>query len=372
MKKIRGPKPKPIKLSKEQTVELTRLTRRNRVNRGIAFRARVILMSAEGLPGLHISKKLRSSHQTIYKWRKRFLEGGIESLYDESKPGAPRKITDDKIEEIVVKTLEEKPEGATHWSTRMMAKKVGYSQSQISRIWRTFGLKPHRASTYTLSKDPLFVEKVRDVVGLYMSPPTNALVLSVDEKSQIQALNRTQPILPMRPGSEERRTPDYDRHGTTTLFAALDVKSGNVIGKCYSRHRSLEFRKFLDVIESQVPEDQDVHLILDNYGTHKTPMIHRWLLRNPRFHLHFIPTHSSWLNLVERWFALLTERQIKRGAHTSVIQLKAAIGKFIEVSNDSPKPFVWTKTAEQIFEKIARYAQGTLRAHTDKQLSRND
>jgi len=364
--KARGRKSKTITLSKEDRVELERLTRRNRVNRGIAFRARVILMSADQVPGLHIARKLRSTNQTICKWRKRFLEGGVKALYDEPKPGAPRRVTDEKIEQIVVKTLEEKPQGATHWSTRMMAKEIGLSQSQISRIWRTFGLKPHRASTYTLSQDPLFIEKVRDVVGLYMSPPANALVLSVDEKSQIQALNRTQPILPLRPGTEERRTPDYDRHGTTTLFAALDVKTGNVIGKCYARHRSLEFRNFLEHVDQSVPEDLEIHIILDNYGTHKTPMIHRWLLRHPRFHLHFIPTHSSWLNLVERWFALLTERQIKRGAHTSVTQLKRAIESFIEINNQSPKPFVWTKTADQIFAKIARYAQGTLRAHTGK------
>ena len=367
-KKIRGRRAKPLVVTDAQKIELTRLTRRNRVNRGLAVRARIILMSAEGQTGLGIAKRLRISNVTVCTWRKRFFEGGIAALYDESKPGAPRKITDDKIEQIVVKTLETKPEGATHWSTRMMAKKMGYSQSQISRIWRAFGLKPHRASTYTLSKDPLFIEKVRDVVGLYLSPPTNALVLSVDEKSQIQALNRTQPILPMRPGHEERRTPDYDRHGTTTLFAALDVKSGNVIGKCFARHRSQEFKKFLDHVDATVDPELDVHLILDNYGTHKTPMIHRWLLKHPRFHLHFIPTHSSWLNLVERWFALLTERQIKRGAHTSVKQLKEAIEKFIEVNNDSPKPFVWTKTADEIFEKIARYSSDTLKAHAEKQL----
>ena len=372
MRKIRGPKPNPIVLNLDQRKELERLTRRNRVNRGIAVRARIILMSAEGKPGLQIAKTLRSTNQTVCKWRKRFLAGGVNALYDEPKPGAPRKISDENIEQIVVKTLEEKPDGATHWSTRMMAKQMGYSQSQIGRIWRAFGLKPHRASTYTLSRDPLFIEKVRDVVGLYMSPPVNALVLSVDEKSQIQALNRTQPILPLRPGTEERRTADYDRHGTTTLFAALDIKSGNVIGKCFARHRSQEFRKFLDLIDDQVPADQDIHLILDNYGTHKSPMIQRWLLRNPRFHLHFIPTHSSWLNLVERWFALLTERQIKRGAHTSVVQLKNAIETFIKINNDSPKPFVWTKTADEILEKVARYSQGTLRAHVGKQLSRND
>jgi transposase len=315
---------------------------------------------------MEISRKLRTSSQTVCLWRHRFLDGGVKALYDEPKPGAPRKISDAHIEEVVVKTLEEKPEGATHWSTRQMAKKVHLSQSAISRIWRAFGLKPHRAHSYTLSTDPLFIEKVRDVVGLYLSPPDNALVLSVDEKSQIQALNRTQPILPLRPGTAERRTPDYDRHGTTTLFAALDTKAGNVIGHCYARHRSQEFRRFLAHIDEMVPSDQDVHLILDNYGTHKSPMIHRWLVRHPRFHLHFIPTHSSWLNMVERWFGLLTERQIKRGAHTSVRQLREAIESFIETNNRDPKPFVWTKTADEILEKIARYASGTLQAHTNK------
>ena len=371
MKLVRGPKAKPIVLNREQTKELERLARRPREYRGVAFRSRIILMSARGEIGLEIARRLKTTHQTVYHWHKRFLAGGVNALYDEVKPGAARQISDDKIEEIVVKTLEEKPTGATHWSTRTMASKVGLSQSAISRIWRAFGLKPHRASTYTLSSDPLFVEKVRDVVGLYLSPPNNALVLSVDEKSQIQALNRTQPILPMRPGCEERRTADYDRHGTTTLFAALDVKSGNVIGKCFARHRSQEFRQFLAHLDEAVPTGQELHLILDNYGTHKSPMIHRWLLRHPRFHLHFIPTHSSWLNLVERWFGLLTERQIKRGSHTSVTQLKNAIEEFIQQSNHAPKPFVWTKTADEILEKVARYAAGTLRAHS-KQLSRND
>jgi transposase len=363
-KKRRGRKPKTIALSGEQKEELERLSRRARTNRGVAFRAHIILLSSQGLPAAEISKKLRTTLQTVYKWTKRFRLAGVDALYDEARPGAPRKITDEKIESIVVKTLEQRPKEATHWSTRLMARKVGLSQSAISRIWRTFGLKPHRASTFTLSRDPLFIEKVRDVVGLYMSPPANALVLSVDEKSQIQALNRTQPILPMGPGSEERRTADYDRHGTTTLFAALNVKTGKVLGQCYSRHRSLEFRKFLEHIEQNNPGNQEIHMILDNYGTHKSPMIHRWLVRHPRFHLHFIPTHSSWLNLVERWFGLLTERQIKRGAHTSVGQLKAAITTFIEQSNRSSKPFIWTKTADQILERVARLAARTLQAHT--------
>lgn len=363
-KRHAGRRPKGLVLSPEQKQEVERLARRYRTDRGVAFRARIVLLSSQQRPAAEIARTLRACLETVYRWQRRFRAGGIDALYDESKPGAPRKISDDKIEEVVVKTLQSRPREATHWSTRLMAKKVGLSQSAISRIWRTFGLKPHRASTFTLSQDPLFVEKVRDVVGLYMSPPANALVLSVDEKSQIQALNRTQPILPMTPGSEERRTPNYTWHGTTTLFAALNVKTGKVIGQCYPRHRSQEFRKFLEHIENNTPQDQEVHLILDNYGTHKSPCIHRWLVRHPRFHLHFIPTHSSWLNLVERWFALLTERQIKRGAHTSVSQLKAAIENFIEQDNRSPKPFIWTKSADEILEKVGRLASRVLQAHT--------
>lgn len=361
--KRRGRKGQPINLTQDQRVELERLARRTREARGPAFRARVILMLATGASGREIQQRLRTSNQTVCALRKRFLKGGVEGLFDERRPGAPRKIGDEDIERVMVATLERRPEGATHWSTRMMAKKLGFSQSAISRIWRAFGLKPHRASTYTLSRDPLFVEKVRDVVGLYLNPPDRALVLSVDEKSQIQALNRTQPILPLRPGTAERRTADYERHGTTSLFAALDVKTGKVIGRCYPRHRAKEFRQFLDLIEAAVPAEQEVHLILDNYATHKSPTIHRWLLKHPRFHLHFIPTHSSWLNLVERWFGLLTERQIKRGAHTSVRQLQGAIEEFLRVSNAAPKPFVWTKTADEILDKVARYAGDTLRAH---------
>jgi transposase len=352
----------PIPLTPEQRVELERLARRSRVARGPAFRAKIVLLLAQGAIGREVERKLRTTHQTVCLWRKRFREGGVGALFDEPRPGAPRQMSDDQVERLIVETLERQPEGATHWSTRMMAKKLGFSQSAISRIWRAFGLKPHRASTSTLSKDPLFVEKVRDVAGLYLSPPDRALVLSVDEKSQIQALERTQPILPLRPGAVERRTADYERHGTTTLFAALNVQTGKVIGRCYPRHRAKEFRHFLDLIEGAVPADQQVHLILDNYATHKSPTIHRWLLQHPRSHLHFIPTHSSWLNLVERWFGLLTERQIKRAAHTSVRQLQEAIEQFLSVSNAAPRPFVWTKTADQILDKIARYAGETLRS----------
>ena len=259
-----------------------------------------------------------------------------------------------------MKTLETTPKGATHWSTRGMAKAVGLSRESIARIWRTFGLKPHQTVTFQLSKDPLLIEKVRDIVGLYMSPPANAVILSVDEKSQIQALNRTQPILPLRPGQAERRTPEYDRHGTTTLFAALNVATGNVIGKCYPRHRAVEFRNFLATVEAKVPPEFDVHIIIDNYATHKAPAIKAWLAKHPRYHLHFTPTHGSWLNQVERWFGLLTQRQIKRGAHKSVASLKAAIEEFLAAHNEDPKPFVWTKSADEIIAKIGRFATRTL------------
>ncbi len=359
----RGRKAQPVILTQEQRIELERLARRKGLARGPAFRARVVLMLAAGALGRQIEQRLRTTNATVCALRKRFLRAGVGGLFDEPRPGAPRKIGDEQVERVIIETLERQPPGATHWSTRRMAKRLGLSQSSVSRIWRAFGLKPHRTSTYTLSKDPLFVEKVRDVVGLYLSPPDRALVLSVDEKSQIQALERTQPVLPLRPGSPERRTADYERHGTTSLFAALDVKTGKVIGQCYPRHRAKEFRHFLDVIDGAVRADQAVHLILDNYATHKSPTIHRWLLKHPRFHLHFIPTHSSWLNLVERWFALLTERQIKRAAHTSVRQLQEAIEQFLSVSNAAPKPFVWTKTADEILDKVARYAADTLRAH---------
>lgn len=360
--KRRGRKARPIHLTEEQRGELIRLSRRRHA-RGPAFRARVILMLAAGAVGREVERKLRVCNATIWALRKRFHKAGVDGLFDDPRPGAPRKIGDEEIERVIITTLERQPQGATHWSTRMMAKKLGFSQSAISRIWRAFGLKPHRASTYALSRDPLFVEKVRDVVGLYLSPPDRALVLSVDEKSQIQALDRTQPILPLRPGMVERRTPDYQRHGTTSLFAALDVKTGKVIGRCYRRHRAKEFRHFLDHIDAAVPADQQVHLILDNYATHKSPTIHRWLLKHPRFYLHFIPTHSSWLNLVESWFAQLTERQIKRGAHTSVRQLEAAIEQYLRLTNAAPQPFAWTKTADEILHKVERYASDTLKAH---------
>jgi len=296
----------------------------------------------------------------VGKWRKRFASLGNDGLLDEPRPGTSRKLSDKQVELVLARTLESLPEAATHWSTRDMAKACGLSQSSVSRIWRAFSLVPHRSETFKLSRDPLFIEKVRDIVGLYLDPPDRALVLCVDEKSQIQALDRTAPLLPMRPGQIERRTHDYARHGTTSLFAALDAKSGELIGQTQRRHRSVEFRNFLHTIEQNVPHNLDVHLILDNYGTHKTQLIRDWLAKRPRFHLHFTPTSASWLNLVERWFAQLTDKQLRRGVHRSTKELESAISSFIQHHNKNPKPFVWHKTADQILASVARFCTRTL------------
>jgi transposase len=332
-------------------------TRRRSTAQALALRARIVLACAEGQDNIDVAEQLGVTHQTVGKWRQRFVERRLDGLLDEPRPGGPRRISDAKIEDVIVKTLESKPRDATHWSTRSMAKATGLSQTTISRIWRGFVLQPHRSETFKLSTDPLFIDKVRDVVGLYLNPPERALVLAVDEKSQIQALDRSQPLLPMRPGQAERRTHDYQRHGTTSLFAALDIATGRVIGQLHRRHRSVEFRKFLETIEANVPAELDVHLILDNYGTHKTPRIQRWLVRHPRFHLHFTPTGASWLNLVERWFALLTQKQIRRGVHRSVRELETTIRNYLSVYNEDPKPFIWTKTADQILESVARFCK---------------
>lgn len=355
----RGRPKRIVELTAEQREELVRWTRRTTTAAGLALRARIILACVEGGDDFDVAERAGVCPGTVGKWRRRFVSKGMDGLLDEPRPGAPRKISDADVERVIVRTLETKPRDATHWSTRSMADEMGMSQSAISRIWRAFALQPHRVTTFKLSKDPLFIEKVRDIVGLYMSPPERALVLCVDEKSQIQALDRTQPLLPMAPGFVESRTHDYVRHGTTSLFAALDVKTGRVIGQCHRRHRALEFRKFLDTIDEQVPPDLDVHLVLDNSSTHKTPAIHRWLAKRPRYHLHFTPTSSSWLNLVERWFATLSAKQIKRGTHRSTRQLEAAIRDYIEQNNDVPKPFVWTKTADEIFEKLRNYCLRT-------------
>jgi transposase len=322
-----------------------------------------VLACAEGHDNGVVARRLRMSPATVCKWRARFVAKRVAGLFDEPRPGTPRRIDDAAIEALIVRTLETTPHGATHWSTREMAKATGFSHMTISRVWRAFGLQPHRTDTFKLSPDPLLIPKVRDIVGLYLNPPDHAVVLCVDEKSQIQALDRTAPLLPLRPGQAERRTHDYKRHGTTSLFAALDAKTGTVLAQTHRRHRSIEFRKFLDRIDAQTPAALDVHIILDNYGTHKTPLIQRWLAKRPRFHVHFTPTYGSWLNLVERWFSELTTKQLRRGAHRSVTELERAIWEFIDVHNDEPKPFVWTKSADEILASIARFAQRTSAVH---------
>lgn len=351
----RGRPTPPVVLTLEERETLERWARRPTSTQAVAQRARMILACAAGQPNTAVAQHLRLTKQTVGKWRTRFLAKRLDGLLDEPRPGAPRTITDTDVERVLIRTLEHTPLDATHWSTRAMARACGLSRSTIHRIWRAFALQPHRTEAFKLSADPLFIEKVRDIVGLYLNPPDKALVLGVDEKAQIQALDRSQPLLPMRPGQVERRTHDYVRHGTTSLFAALDAKTGKVIGQLQRRHRTIEFRKFLDTIDAAVPVDLDVHLILDNYGTHKTPLIHRWLAKRPRYHLHFTPTGASWMNLVERWFAALTEKQIKRGAHRSTRELEMAITHYLAATNANPKPFVWTKTADEILASVARF-----------------
>jgi len=352
-----------LKLTSEEIDALKRVSRRRRSSPHQAFRAKIVLHCAAGLTNIEVAEKMHTMRTTVGKWRSRFAERRLEGLYDEPRPGVARTITDDQIEEVVTKTLETTPKGRTHWSTRSMAKHLGLSHSTIGRIWRAFGLQPHRSESFRLSQDPQLVEKVRDVVGLYMNPPDNAVVLCVDEKSQIQALERAQPVLPMSLGQPERQTHDYIRHGTTDLFAALDAATGEILGKCYTRHRAIEFKKFLVEIETALPREVDIHIVLDNLATHKAPAIKRWLAKRPRFHFHFTPTHASWLNLVERFFGLLTDHALRRGSHTSVPQLKKAIHTYLDAHNDDPKPFKWTKSADQILESIGRFAQRTLDAH---------
>src|SRR6516162_2139626 len=347
-------------LTTEERQRLDSLAHRSRSAAALARRARIILACAEGSDSKVVARRLHVTPGTVCKWRGRFIDRRLDGLYDEPRPGAKRTITDEQVEQVIVRTLETTPRGATHWSTREMAKAVGLSHMAISRIWHSFGLQPHRSETFKLSNDPLLVEKVRDIVGLYLDPPAHAAVFCVDEKPHIQALDRTQPLLPMEPGQVERRTHDYKRHGTTTLFAALNVKTAKLVTEFHRRHRSVEFRQFLDAVDAAVPKKLEVHLIMDNYGTHKTALIRNWLAKRPRFHVHFTPTYGSWINLVERWFAELTNKQLRRGAHRSVAQLEAAIREFIDAHHANPKPFVWTKTADEILENIARFAQRTL------------
>jgi transposase len=344
-----------IELSDEERAQLEAWTRRRTSAQALAQRSRIVLAAAEGLNNTEIAGRLGVHRNMVAKWRRRFAEHRLDGLSDEPRPGQPRKIGDAQVEEVIVKTLETTPNDATHWSTRSMAREVGLTQSAVHRIWKAFGLQPHRRESWKLSKDPLFVAKVRDVVGLYLDPPERAVVLCVDEKSQIQALDRSAPILPMLPGTPERATHDYRRAGTSSLYAALDIATGKVIGSLHSRHRAIEFRKFLQTLDRQVPAELDVHLVLDNSSTHKTPAIQRWLAAHPRFVVHFTPTSSSWLNLVERWFAELTTKKLRRGAHRSVRQLNTDIRAWIETWNDDPRPFIWTKTADEILDSIARY-----------------
>jgi transposase len=344
-----------IELSEVEREQLESWSRRRSSAQALAERSRIVLAAADGLSSSEISRRLAINVSTVRRWRNRFAEHRLDGLTDDPRPGQPRKITDAQVEEVIVKTLESTPKDATHWSTRSMAREVGLTQSAVLRIWKAFGLQPHRQQAWKLSKDPLFIEKVRDVVGLYLNPPERAVVLCVDEKSQIQALDRTAPILPMLPGVPQRATHDYKRSGTSSLYAALDIATGKVIGALHSRHRAIEFKRFLQTIDREVPAEFDVHVVLDNSSTHKTPAIQRWLTAHPRFVLHFTPTSSSWLNLVERWFAELTSKKLRRGAHRSVRDLNADIRAWIKTWNDNPKPYVWTKTADQILESIATY-----------------
>ena len=358
MNKGGRPKP-PLTLTDDERQKLETWADRPKSTQRLATRARIVLACAEGLDNKDVAARLDINIATVGKWRRRFLDLRLDGLADEPRPGAPRTITDEIVERVVTKTLEEKPKAATHWSTRGMAKAVGLSQTAISRVWRAFGLKPHLSETFKLSTDPFFVEKVRDVVGLYMSPPEKAIVLSVDEKSQVQALDRTQPLLPMTPGQAERGTHDYVRNGTTSLFAALDVATGRVIGKCYRRHRQQEFIRFLNEIDAQVERGPgvEIHIILDNYGTHKTPAVKRWFERHPEYRVHFTPTSGSWLNQVERFFAAITERRIRRGVFRSVAALEKAIMEYLAAHNEKPRPFVWTANADLILDRVKRVCE---------------
>jgi transposase len=354
----RGRPKAPLTLTDEERQTLQRWSRRAKTAQALALRARIVLACAEGTTNKEVAERLGIWPQTVTKWRGRFVAKRLEGLSDEPRPGRPRTIADERVEQVITKTLEEPPPNQdTHWSTRSMARATGMSQTAVSRIWRAFELKPHLVETWKLSTDPQFIDKVRDIVGLYLDPPAAALVLCVDEKSQIQALDRTAPSLPILPGTPARRTHDYVRNGTASLFAALDVASGTVISAVHRRHRHQEFLKFLRTIDRNVPADLEVHLVCDNYGTHKTPEIKRWFVRHPRFHLHLTPTYSSWLNLVERWFAELTNRKLRRSAHRSVAELEADLNAWIAAWNDDPKPFVWTKTADEILDNLARYLQ---------------
>src|SRR5688572_16946197 len=357
----------PLTLAPEERAELARLVRRRKTAQDLALRARIVLRCAESATNQQaVAGEAGVCAHTVGKWRERFARDRLDGLRDRPRSGAPRTVTDERVAELLVRTLETTPEGATHWSTRSMAAACGLSPATVQRVWRAFGLKPRRAETFSLSSDPEFVEKVRDIVGLYLAPPDRALVLCVDEKTEMQALERTQPVLPMRPGQPERRTSGYTRHGTSSLFAALDVAAGEVIGRCYRRHRAQEFRDFLEAVDAAVPPAElEVHVVLDNASIDKAPPVRDWLLQRPRYHLHFTPTASSWLNQVERFFALLTARRLKRGVHRSVEELEAAVLAYVEHHNAEPRPFRWSKSADDILASVGRFCERTLAAQTE-------
>ena len=353
----------PIQLTEPERTVLEKHARRRKSSHQLAYRSRIVLLAEQGVTDGAIAERIGKTRETVGLWRRRFIELRMEGLYDEPRSGAPRTVSDEKVDEVVRLTLEETPSGATHWSVRLMSKRVGLPPTTIHRIWQAFRLQPHRVDPFRLSNDPRFVDKVIDIVGLYMTPPTHAVVLCVDEKSQIQALERNQPVLPMQPGRPEQRSHGYTRHGTTTLFAALNVATGEVIGSLHRRHRTTEFLKFLRTIDQNVPSEFEIHLVLDNYVTHKTKRTRTWLIRHPRFHVHFTPTYSSWINQVERFFGLITERCIKRGVHRSTYALEKDIRSYLKINNIDPKPFVWTKSATQILENIRRFCARVLDVH---------
>jgi len=351
-------RPKPaIILAEQDKMQLVTISQSRSLPHGLVTRARLILLAAEGLSNSIIAEKLNLSQQSVCLWRKRFLQQGLQGLHEELRSGRPRSISDEKVAALVRKTLQSTPKDGTHWTIRGMAKETRLSRATVHRIWKAFGLQPHRQKSFKLSTDPFFVEKIRDIVGLYLSPPENAVVLCVDEKSQIQALERTQPMLPMGLGYVEGVTHDYERHGTTTLFAALNIASGEIISKCKSRHRHQEYLSFLKLVEENFPQALDIHLIVDNYSTHKHPKVKRWLAVHDRWHVHFIPTYSSWLNQVEIWFNLITQRAIRRGTFRSVKELVSKIDDYVRQYNQHARPFAWTATADSILTKIRRLSQ---------------
>ena len=348
----------PVIIDAQMREQLTTMTRSRSLSQALAQRAKIILLAADGLNNSIISSQLGLSRPTVGKWRRRFLSQGLVGLYEESRPGAPRAISDDQVAALLRRTLKSKPKTGTQWTCRSLAAETGVSFATVHRLWRAFGLQPHRQKHFKLSTDPFFVEKVRDIVGLYLNPPDKAMVLCVDEKSQVQALDRTQPVLPMGLGYVEGVTHDYVRHGTTTLFAALDIASGEVLTRCKPRHRHQEFLGFLNHIDANVPPELDIHLVVDNYATHKHFKVRQWLAARPRYHLHYTPTYSSWLNQVEIWFNIITQKAIRRGTFRSVKELVTRIENFVAHYNAKSKPFMWTATADSIFEKLQRLCKG--------------